>query len=103
MPQGLLICCDQQRMKCVALGLLILSQTNMLGEDDAAWQPMTKRRLAEELASSSPSSANGASEALTRCLAWLRCASPLKLLGSIAHWMSSFGGLDLKRYYAPVR
>ena len=69
-------------------------QTNMLGEDDASWQPMTKRRLAAE----APRDGT-----LARTLAWLRCSTPLKLLGSLAHWVASFGGLDLKRYYAPMR
>ncbi len=64
---------------------------NMMGED-AGWQPLTKRQLAR----TTPSSAGRA---------WARLVSttPLKLLGSILHWLASFGGLDLKRYYEPMR
>ena len=66
------------------------NQTGMLGEDSGSWQPVTKRQLA----------AMGPAE---RAWARLACATPLKLLGSVAHWLASWGGLDLKRYYAPMR
>lgn len=62
----------------------------MRGEDSAAWQPLTKRRLA-------------AMGTTARTWARLACATPLKLLGSLFHWLSSWGGLDLKRYYQPMR
>lgn len=65
-------------------------QTNMRGEDMGAWQPITKQRLA-------------AMDAMGRVWARLFCTTPLKLLGSVMHWLSSWGGLDLKRYYEPMR
>jgi len=63
---------------------------NVLGEDDASWQPLTKERL---------QSLSG--WALTATQAW--ATTPFKLLGSIGHWLSSFSYFDLKRYYQPLR
>ena len=65
-------------------------QTNMRGEDSSSWQPLTKHRLASMSSSE-------------RFWARLTHTTPLKLLGSVAHWLSSWGGLDLKRYYQPMR
>lgn len=70
--------------------LIHYNQTNMLGEDAGAWQPLTKRRLA-------------AMGKLQRQWAQLVSTTPLKLLGSICHWVSSWGNFDLKRYFAPLR
>ncbi|KAG1677836.1 hypothetical protein FOA52_008600 [Chlamydomonas sp. UWO 241] len=70
--------------------LIHYAQPNMLGEDDSGWQPLTKARLV-------------AMGDLERRWARLAATTPLKLLGSLAHWARSFGGFDLKKYYPPMR
>ena len=63
---------------------------NMLGEDDGAWQPLTKAALA-------------AMGPFRRKVARIFATTPLKLFGSIGHWASSWGGLDLKPYQPGTR
>jgi len=70
--------------------LVHYAQPNMLGEDSSGWQPLTKARLA-------------AMSALERRWAWLASTTPLKLFGSVSHWLSSWGGFNLKKYYPPMR
>ncbi|MEW5305048.1 MAG: hypothetical protein WDW36_007614 [Sanguina aurantia] len=62
-----------------------IAAPNMLHQDPAGWQPVTVRQL------------RGAGP-LQRL--WLRlcCTTPLKLLGSVAHWFSSWGEMDLNTY-----
>ncbi|GAX75554.1 hypothetical protein CEUSTIGMA_g2997.t1 [Chlamydomonas eustigma] len=66
------------------------NMTNILREDEGAWRPITKKQL---------------STLGPMATAWARLISttPLKLLGSIVHWIRSFDGLDLKQYYPPMR
>lgn len=62
-----------------------IATPNMLQHDPASWQPVT----VEQVEAAGP---------LLRM--WLRlcCTTPLKLLGSVAHWCTSWGNMDLKAY-----
>ncbi|GLC38206.1 hypothetical protein PLESTB_001087900 [Pleodorina starrii] len=67
-----------------------LAHLNELWEDTFGWHPYTKLQLATEVLAEQ--------RWLVRLRALALC-TPLKLLGSIGHWLKCFDGLDLKRFH----
>lgn len=88
---SLLLAPSLYSLEAVRVQLLMhYSQPNVLSDGGSGWEPLTKQRL----------HAMGRTQ---RALARLLHTTPLLLFSSIAHWASSWGGLDLKRYYPPMR